>query len=198
MTKASLILATGNQGKVREFQQTWLKPFLKPLPSDILEPEEDGQTCQENALLKARYYTQKIGHPVLSDDSGFFIPSLNNYPGIYSSRVIQEQGSIERVFEYIAKNTSSGEPAYFECVLAIATPQGFEKTFIGQLHGTLSVPAQGTQGFGYDPIFKPQGVEDTLGQLSPEEKNAISHRAVALEKLHLWFKSSSEILVTNS
>ena len=183
-------LGTQNIGKVGEFEKTWLAPFLMRLPSDIADPVETGKTCEDNAVLKARYYNRHLKSPVLSDDSGFFIPSLNDYPGIFSARVVREQGSIERVFEDIMQRAESGARAYFLTVLCFIDEQGKEFIFEGKLEGTLSFPAKGDNGFGYDPIFKPRGASLSLGELVPEKKLEVSHRALALEQFKIFFKKS--------
>lgn len=184
-----IYLATQNLGKVKEFSQTWLAPFLQSLPKGLREPEETGQTCADNAVIKAKAYSEYLEAPVLSDDSGFFIESLDGYPGVHSSRVIKETGSIDKVFASIEQRVSVGAKAYFETVLCYLDSKGQIHLFKGQLKGVLSFPARGQNGFGYDPIFIPEGYDCTLGQLDPDEKAKISHRARALEKFEKQFHS---------
>lgn len=188
-----IYLGTQNKGKVAEFEQTWLKDKLAPLPQGLAEPVESGHTCEENAQIKARYYHQHLSRPVLSDDSGFFVPKLDGFPGVLSSRVIKDFGSIDAVFKEIETKAGSGVKAYFITVLCFINEKGEEFLFQGKLPGTLSFPATGENGFGYDPIFIPEGFKQALGELPVSTKLEISHRAKALERFYDFFKSSCEL-----
>ena len=176
-----VVLATQNPGKVLELQKTWLGPVLEPLPNHLDQPVEDGQTCEENALIKARYYHQMLGRAVLSDDSGFFIKKLSGYPGVHSAPIVQSLGGYRQFFELIENKAKNGDEAYFLCVLAYKTSDGQEYVFKGKLEGSLSFPARGEAGFGFDPIFVAHGYQKTLAQMSLDEKNSLSHRHQALQ-----------------
>lgn len=180
-------LATQNKGKIREFSLTSLAPYFQPLPKFDEEPEETGQTCQENAEIKARYYREALNAPVLSDDSGFFIESLEGYPGVHSAREAKKYGSFEKVFQEIEKKAASGSYAYFLCSLCYCDMTGSTYVFEGKLEGTLSFPAKGSHGFGYDPIFVPSGCEKTLSEIDHTLKAQISHRALAIQKFKEFF-----------
>ena len=185
----NIYLGTQNKGKIAEFQQTWLKEILKLLPDGIEEPVETGSTCRDNAQLKAHYYFQHLSHPVLSDDSGFFIPHLDGFPGVLSSRVIKEYGSIEKVFKFIEDKAPCGAKAYFLTVLCFIDESGQEFVFEGKLEGFLSFPAKGDNGFGYDPIFTPKGYDKPLGELSQLTKLRISHRAKAIKVFRTFYET---------
>lgn len=191
-----LLIATGNKGKLREFEAL-LHPLnincvsLDAFP-DIEEPEETGDTFEENALIKARYYAAHTKLPALADDSGLVIPRINNQPGIYSARwagpskdFTVAMNKVEHTFkttygdDYVIR-----DPAYFACCLVLFWPEdGHHETVEGHTHGTLSFPPRGKEGFGYDPIFVPQHYDKTFAECSLEEKQAISHRSNAIAQL---------------
>ena len=162
MTKKKLVFATGNQGKVNEFKQMLGEQYdiysMKDLGLDI-EIVEDGKTFEENAILKAEAVMKATGEMVLADDSGFEVDYLNKEPGI-------EQ-----------------RDARFVCVIACAYPDGKVETTTGIMEGKLAFEAKGSNGFGYDPIFYLPERGCTSGELLPEEKNAISHRGIAIRKM---------------
>ena len=181
----TLILATHNSGKLKEIQHM-LSPYGLNIDSsgslDIEEPEETESTFAGNALLKARYTATKTGYVSLADDSGLVVPSLDGLPGIYSAR----WGGAERDFTMACEKVNSlledkPRDAYFVCVLAIAWPDGTERTFEGQSHGQLIWPTQGKSGFGYDSMFVPSGDTRTYAQMTPLKKAQISHRTKAFK-----------------
>jgi XTP/dITP diphosphohydrolase len=190
-----LLIATGNKGKFKEITEL-VKPFgIKTFsPSDfgiIEEPEETGKTFKENSILKAKYYAEKANIPALADDSGLCVEALGGQPGIYSARWAGEgkdfsvgMKKIEKVMlEADAKDFS----AYFICNLSVYIPSEKKSySFEGRIDGVLQFPPKGENGFGYDPIFVPNGYEVTFGQMPSEEKHAISHRARAFEKFVMW------------
>lgn len=195
-TESTLLIATGNKGKVRE-----LEALLKPLHiscisldtfPDVEEPEENGNSFQENALIKAKYYAQHTGLPALADDSGLVIPSIDNQPGIYSARWAGPTKDFSLAMAQIEKTFADtygadyviNDPAYFACCLVLYWPEdNHYETVEGHTHGTIRFPAQGKEGFGYDPIFTPKGFNHTFAQCSLEEKQAISHRGNAISQL---------------
>ncbi len=181
----TLILATHNQGKLEEIQ-TLLSPYSLLINSsgnlNIEEPEETEDTFEGNALLKARYTVDKTRHISLADDSGLVVPALDGLPGIYSARWAGPDRDFAIAREKI--HTLLGdEPrnAYFVCVLVVAWPDGTSKVFKAESHGTLTWPARGENGFGYDPIFVPLGDTRTYAQMTKSEKFRTSARAKAFK-----------------
>jgi XTP/dITP diphosphohydrolase len=194
-----LVVATHNAGKLREFEEL-LRPFgIVPLGASALgleEPEETGSTFRDNALLKARAAARASGLVALADDSGLCVESLDGAPGIYSARWAGEtkdfRAAMARVeSELEARAATPPCRAAFVSVLALAWADGADETFEGRVDGTLVFPPRGTAGFGYDPIFRPDGHDRTFGEMSSEEKHgipadgslALSHRARAFQKL---------------
>jgi len=186
-----IVLATGNRGKVREFQQMCqdeVVPF-----SDLLgkmEIVEDGESFAQNALIKARTIFEKLqdkypqeSYLVISDDSGISLPLLDGAPGIYSARYAGEEASDkDNLYKLIDAVRSKGlkrTPAYYTAAIAIVSPYG-EYVVHGWMHGEVIDEARGEKGFGYDPMFIPEGFEQTLGELEDDVKRELSHRAKAL------------------
>ena len=190
MDKKRLIFATGNQGKVNEFRQMLGEDYeilsMKDLDVDV-DIVEDGQTFEENAIIKAKTVCEATGQMVLADDSGFEVDALGGEPGIYSSRFMGEDTP------YSIKNAEllrrcEGLPeeergARFVCVIACAFPDGRVETVKGVIEGRLAHEPKGENGFGYDPIFYYPERGMTTGEMEPEEKNAISHRGQAVRKM---------------
>jgi len=185
-----LVLASHNKGKLKEFAAL-LAPLGVEVVSagelDISEPEETGLTFHENAQLKAHHSAKASGLPALSDDSGLVIEALDGAPGIYSARWAGKTKDFNIAFERIKKElTEKGEAlearAYFISVISLAMPDGSCIDLEGRIYGTLTFPPRGDMGFGYDPIFVPEGYDKTFAEISPELKNRISHRARAFEK----------------
>jgi XTP/dITP diphosphohydrolase len=193
-----LVIATHNAGKLREFDEL-LRPFgltlLGAAALGLEEPEETGSTFRDNAVLKARAAAQASGLVALSDDSGLCVEALEGAPGIYSARwagSTKDFGAgmarVER--ELRARAAPPPWRAAFVSVLALAWPDGADETFEGRVDGTLVFPPRGTAGFGYDPIFRPDGHNRTFGEMRAEEKHgvppdgslALSHRARAFQK----------------
>jgi XTP/dITP diphosphohydrolase len=187
----TLLLASHNKGKIAEFREM-LAPLNIELKSahdiDLPEPEETEDSFTGNALLKARHACKASGMVSLADDSGLSIPALNGAPGIYSARwAVQEDGMRDFTAAMDKVNSELGdikedEPAYFTAVLALVTPDGREEVFEGRADGVLCWPPRGKNGFGYDPIFIPDGHDQTYGEMQPEYKDSISHRSRAVEK----------------
>ncbi len=186
---ASLALASHNQGKLREFRDL-LHPYgIKVLSSGELgvpEPVEDGETFEENARLKAVITAFASGMPALADNSGLAVEALGGAPGIHSARWAGEPrdfyAAMAKVEEQLqAKGASTPDQlrAKFVCVLCLANPMGVAQFFEGTVEGHLVWPPRGDKGFGYDPIFVPDGYSQTFGEMDPAQKHAISHRANA-------------------
>ncbi len=185
----SLVAATHNRGKLREFRDL-LAPFgIEVLSSGELgvpEPIETGETFEENAQLKAAITAFAAGKPALADDSGLAVEALGGAPGIHSARWAGEPRDFYRAMARVEEEleakgaTSPGmRRAKFVCMLCLANPAGPVQFFEGAVEGHLVWPPRGTKGFGYDPIFVPNGYDQTFGEMDPAQKHAISHRAAA-------------------
>ena len=186
----AIVIASHNQGKVREVRDL-LSPYVDEVYSAkdlaLPEPEETGSTFAENAELKARMATKISGFPALADDSGLVVPSLGSAPGIYSSRwsgVNKDfYGAMKKIEAQLKDNED--RQAYFVCALSLSWPDGHVETVEGNIIGNLIWPPKGDMGFGYDPIFVPKGYNISFGEMDPEKKHKISHRAKAFNKLIL-------------
>ena len=185
-----LVIASHNPGKVSE-----IGALLKPLRIDVvgadelglIEPEETGKTFTENAELKAWIAAEASGLPALSDDSGMAVSALGGAPGIYSARWAGPKkdfsSAIKRVNDALLMTGSSDRSCSFICVLSLAWPDGHIESFEGRVSGTAVFPPRGSHGFGYDPIFQPTGYDLTFGEMMPQDKHAMSHRAHAFSQL---------------
>ena len=187
-----ILIATNNSGKVREIQEMLAEmPFrLQTLGdfSEIIEPEETGATFAGNAALKARYYALQTGVWALADDSGLQVEALNNAPGIYSARYAGENASDgERIAKLLTELDRTGDEnrrARFVCAMAVADETGaIIFTAEGICEGKIAFEAAGKNGFGYDPVFIPDGFSETFGELSNDIKQQISHRKQAIYKI---------------
>lgn len=190
-----LVLATHNAHKVRELREI-LVPALPGLdPASIVgagdvgapEPVEDGLTFAENALIKARAIAAFTGLPAVADDSGLVVDVLGGAPGIFSARWSGRHGddaaNLELLLAQLADIAPAHRAARFTCAAALVTPDGREEVRTGSLDGTLATEPRGGHGFGYDPVLVPLGESRTCAELTPEEKNAISHRGKAFRAL---------------
>lgn len=181
-----LIFATHNKGKLKEVQGI-VPEGIKVISLDdlgvITEIEETGTTLEENALIKARFLYAKFKQPVLADDTGLEVQALNGAPGVYSARYAGAHGDAENNMRLLLKNMEgiSERSARFRTVMAHIDVNGKETLFEGMVQGYILTERQGTDGFGYDPIFQPEGFQVSFAQMSLVEKNAISHRARALK-----------------
>ncbi len=185
-----LVIASHNKGKIKEMHQ-----LLEPLKIEIVssydlkieEPEENGATFEENALIKSNFVSQQTGLPSISDDSGICFTDLKNEPGIYSARWAGKNKSFEsamfKVYKAIKKIKNPNYDCHFICSLSVCWPDGYDVTVSGRVYGKFSWPPRGDNGFGYDPIFKPLGHKKTFAEMSPKFKHSISHRSIAFNKL---------------
>jgi XTP/dITP diphosphohydrolase len=189
-----LILATGNKGKIIEIENM-LSPFsvklmgLKdfgPIPPVV----EDGETFEENAYKKAHFTAKVLGFPALADDSGLMVEALGGEPGVHSARYAGEGATDkERNLKLLrAMEGVEDRKAVFACVIVIAVPRGPALTYEGRCEGLIAHEAKGEKGFGYDPLFYYPPLKKTFGQMSMEEKNAISHRGKALAEVRAEFQ----------
>lgn len=186
-----ILIATRNKGKAKEFESLFnakgygIKTLLD-FP-DIPDVEETGDTFQKNALLKAETIAQEFKVLVLADDSGLVVEALYGQPGVYSARYAgEDKNDAKNNAKLLNELADSGEnerKAKFHCSLALAKPDGESLVIDGELHGEIAGIPRGHNGFGYDPLFYIPELERTMAELSQEEKNKISHRAVALKKL---------------
>jgi XTP/dITP diphosphohydrolase len=182
-----LVVASHNPGKVVEIEAL-LKPFgvatVGAASLGLPEPEETGATFEENAALKARAASEASRLPALADDSGLVVPALGGAPGIYSARWAGPAKDFRIAMKRVRRELGDKDRrAHFVAVLALAWPDGEIACFRGEAYGRLVWPPRGNRGFGYDPMFVPDGYEITFGELDPDEKHRISHRARAFEKL---------------
>jgi XTP/dITP diphosphohydrolase len=187
---ARLVIASHNEGKVREIADL-LAPFgieaVSAATLGLPEPEETGDSFAENARLKAIAAARASGLPALADDSGLEVAALGGAPGIHSARwggPSRNFGlAMERVHRELEASGATDRNANFTCVLALAAPDGNAELFEGKVFGTIVWPPRGTRGFGYDPIFVPDGYNETFGEMEPALKNGLSHRMRAFEQL---------------
>ena len=187
-----IVIASGNEHKIVEFQSMFkplgikIVPYKDVVKTDFVMPEETGTTFEENAIIKAEAIAKESGLPVFADDSGFCVKSLNDFPGLRSARFAEEVGGYPQAFDEIEKRLGGKcADAQFVCVIAFVNVSkksekiGDTKIFRGECNGFITFPARGENGFGYDPIFVPNSYGVTFAEMSEDEKNAISHRAVA-------------------
>ena len=192
---ARLVLATHNAHKVGELRAI-LTPVLPGLdPASVVgardvgapEPVEDGVTFVENALIKARALAKFTGLPAVADDSGLSVDVLGGAPGIFSARWAGRHGddaaNLALLLAQLAQIAEPHRTARFVCAAALVTPDGFEHVETGTLEGVLATEPRGAGGFGYDPILVPTGETRSCAELTPQEKNAISHRGQAFRAL---------------
>jgi XTP/dITP diphosphohydrolase len=193
-----LVLATQNNGKIKEFERLLVEFVsdiqvlgLRDFP-DMPDIPETGESFIENSLLKARGISKFTNLPALADDSGLCIDYLNGDPGIYSARWSGVHGddaaNISKVLLQLEGVSLNDRSAHFKCQVALVFPdghkhQGREFTESGKLSGVITLSPRGTAGFGYDPIFQPDGAELTLGEFAHGEKDKISHRGIAMRAI---------------
>lgn len=195
LAPGKLVIASHNEGKVREIRALLAPYGMEPVSAGSLglpEPDETGTTFVANAELKAMQAADLSGLPALADDSGLCVDALGGEPGIFSARWAGPAKDFGLAMELVEKNIADkaveGEPApprdaHFVCALALAWPDGHVEWFEGRVDGTLVWPPRGGNGFGYDPMFLPNGHEATFGEMDPDAKHAMSHRADAFRQL---------------
>ncbi len=193
LTTEKLVIATHNAGKLQEISDI-LSPILPSVTTlssaalGLSEPEETGVTFAENAAIKSKTAAKESGIIALADDSGLEVDVLGNAPGIYSARLAGEAKDFSSAMDKIKTSIEAlgqepnGQSARFICVLSISNPAGDTIHFAGKVEGSLTFPPRGEQGFGYDPIFIPNGELLTFAEINPVAKHKISHRADAFAK----------------
>ncbi|MES2575439.1 MAG: non-canonical purine NTP diphosphatase [Bacteroidota bacterium] len=189
-----LVFATNNKNKILEVQQ------LLPYTIEIISLEsigcyeeisETADTIEGNAILKANYITEKYGYDCFADDTGLEVDVLNGEPGVFSARYAGEQRNADDNMNKLLESLSnkSNRNAQFKTVIALNT-NGQQHLFTGIARGEITLEKTGNQGFGYDPIFQPEGFTETFAQLSLQEKGQISHRGKATEQLIAFLKTN--------
>jgi XTP/dITP diphosphohydrolase len=187
-TGGTLIVASHNQGKVREIRDL-LAPFGITVQSaadlNLPEPEETEDSFIGNAKLKALAAAQAANLPALSDDSGLAVTALGGAPGIYSARWAGPSKDFTAAMERVHSELGDGadRSAAFVCALCLAWPDGHSETFEGRVEGSIVWPMRGERGFGYDPVFVPDGHSVTFAEMDPAEKHSMSHRARAFAQM---------------
>ena len=189
-----IIFATHNEHKLTE-----VRAILEPLGYKVLsagdlnlpDVEETGTTFKDNALLKAYEGYKHTSVPVLAEDTGLCIRALNGEPGVYTKRYAEQHGGFPKVFDVLAERMKDNpdKSAYFNCTMALVIDETRAEVFEGIFEGTILPSPQGNNGFGYDPVFVPNGYDKTVAELSDDEKNTISHRALALKKVADFLKN---------
>ncbi len=181
-----LIIASHNQGKIKEFKEM-LAPFgVKVWSADELslpDVEETGTTFAENAALKAIALAELSGKPCLADDSGLCVDALDGRPGVYSARYAPNRDfdkAMQMLIDEIKATDSSDWSAHFACVLALKEPDKEIRFYEGRVDGKITANRRGANGFGFDPVFIPNGFSTTFAEMTQEEKTTISHRGRAV------------------
>ena len=182
-----ILIGTHNAGKFKELSLLLSKKTKKISPKilKVKSPKETGKTFEENAKLKAKYFSKFTDLPVISDDSGLCIKSLKNRPGIYSARWAKKHGSFKKAMKFILKQMKKKKDrsAIFVCSLALIINRKKIKCVTGKVKGIISYRIKGKKGFGYDPIFIPNKKLVTYGQMAKKKKMKMDHRYIAFKKL---------------
>lgn len=184
-----ILFFSNNYSKTKEVKNLFKNLQIEILcPSDLNladEPKETGKTFEENAKLKSKFGFSKTKIPCFSDDSGLCIEALNWKPGVFSKRFLNSYKSYKNCFEYIISkvNKTNKNRAYFQTSICYTTSERHHIVFNGKIYGRISSKVLGEEGFGYDPIFIPNNSSKTFGQFNSNEKNLISHRYIAVNKL---------------
>lgn len=195
-----LVIASRNVHKVREIRamlkggSEWDLFSLLDFPT-YQSPEETGSSFEENAKIKALHAARLLGVLALADDSGLVVPALEGEPGVYSARYAHEGASDkenrQKLLKKMKEFKGDARAAYFECCMALASPQGIEKIVCARCEGTLLEREAGGQGFGYDSLFVKHDYSKTFAELDAETKNRISHRRKALDQMMVFLENSA-------
>ena len=189
-TEGSIVVATHNPGKLREIRALLVDLDIQVLSAvnlGLREPEETEDSFTGNALLKARIASKASGLVALADDSGLVVDALGGAPGVYSARWAGPDKdfsiAMQKIEDKLSESTTSDRRAHFICSLSLVWPDDFDVTVEGRVNGRVVWPPRGNRGFGYDPIFLADGYDLTFGEMDPDQKNAIDHRADAFNQL---------------
>ena len=182
-----ILIGTHNKGKFKEISSLISRKFRKinPISLKIPSPKETGKTFISNSKLKANFFSKYVDYPVISDDSGLCIKALSQKPGIYSARLAKKHGSFFKAMKFILKKMKNkkNRSATFVCSLSFKFPKKKVINVTGRLKGIISKKILGDKGFGYDPIFIPNNLKKTFGEMSKRKKLKIDHRYLAFKKL---------------
>jgi XTP/dITP diphosphohydrolase len=183
-----VVLASRNDHKAREFAILLAPHQVVPLPGGVELPPEDRETFEEHALDKARAAARATGLPAIGDDSGVVADALRGRPGVHSARFAGPDATDQENLAKLLRLAPAGTGLAYVCALAWAEPGGTEHVVVGRCTGTVAAYPRGDNGFGYDPAFVPDDLDDgrTMAELAPEEKDAISHRGRAARELLAW------------
>ena len=190
-----LIFASHNKGKIKEIKELLTPLNITVKTSDDIEipdVEETGTTFAENSLLKSSAIAKMTGIACIADDSGLCVDALNGAPGVYSARYAPNRDfdkGMEKLLTEMKESSNKSRSAHFSCVISLAYPDGKYEIFEGRVDGHIAEKKQGNGGFGYDPLFIPDGFDKSFAELGSEVKNSISHRARAMQKLLAYLKS---------
>jgi XTP/dITP diphosphohydrolase len=190
-----LIFASHNKGKIKEIKELLAPLNIAVKTSDDIEipdVEETGTTFAENSLLKSSAIAKITGIACIADDSGLCVDALNGAPGVYSARYAPNRDfdkGMEKLLTEMKESSNKSRSAHFSCVISLAYPDGKYEIFEGRVDGHIAEKKQGNGGFGYDPLFIPDGFDKSFAELGSEIKNNISHRARAMQKLLAYLKS---------
>ena len=190
-----LIFASHNKGKIKEIKELLAPLNIAVKTSDDIEipdVEETGTTFAENSLLKSSAIAKITGIACIADDSGLCVDALNGAPGVYSARYAPNRDfnkGIDKLLTEMKESANKSRSAHFSCVISLAYPDGKYEIFEGRVDGNIAEKKQGNGGFGYDPLFIPDGFDKSFAELGSEIKNNISHRARAMQKLLAYLKS---------
>ncbi len=188
-----ILIGTHNIGKFREISFLLSSKFRKINPTSlkIPSPKETGRSFSSNSKLKAKFFSNYVDYPVISDDSGLCIKALNQKPGIYSARLAKRHGSFLKAMKYILKKMKKkkNRSATFVCSLSFKSPNRKIINVIGKIRGNISYNILGKNGFGYDPIFIPNNYKKTFGEMLKSKKIKIDHRYIAFKKLKKKIKT---------
>jgi len=198
-----IVLATRNKKKAEEMKRILEDAMEKSFSLFTLDDfpgcpdvEEDGKTFEENAVKKAIFVSKYTGMAAIADDSGIEVDALNGDPGVFSARYAGEsaddRANLEKLLNEMKDVPYEKRGARFVCYIAMAFPNGDVKTFFGSVEGKIGIGPKGLKGFGYDPVFYPEGYDRTFSEMSEDEKNAISHRGKALRALQKYLLTFSE------
>ena len=184
----TLYFITGNKGKILEAKTKFSDLNIDIIQKDLGYPEIQADSLEDVARFSAEFVQIKFSQPFILEDAGCFIDALNGFPGVYSAYVFYKIGC-SGILKLLEKSDNKSRKATFRSVYAYGEPDKKPRLFIGECRGTISKKTLGEHGFGYDPIFIPNGETKTFAQMDTKEKNRFSHRGKALEKLEDFFKN---------